>query len=264
MRKSYSRLFVPGFCVPAMRNLCAGGVAWALAGAAVAQVGSNDASATEDWRFQITPYVWMSGLDGQVQPFRGAPTAHVEKSFADVLSNLNAAAFVTGSARKGRLVLHGDLSHASTSDSAALPMGLFADARVRQTSMTLAAGRNWQEGRSSFDLLGGVRLWEIQARVNVAGLASARSNSSFTDPILAARWRYELAPQWSSLVYVDAGGFGVGSDSTWQWLGTLNYQWRENVYWSLGYRYLRVNYRSDGKRLDFSQGGPLLGITFRF
>jgi hypothetical protein len=247
-----------------LRKLSVGALGLALAASAAAQAAGSQAAVDEAWRFQLTPYVWMTGLDGHVQPFKGAPTAHVDKSFSDVLRNLKAAAFLTGTARKGPWVLHGDLSHASTADGASLPLGLSADARVRQTSMTLAAGRNWQQGASSVDLLGGLRLWDIHARVNVSGLASARSDTSFTDPIIAARWRYALAPQWSSLVYVDAGGFGVGSDSTWQVLGTLNYQWRENVYLSLGYRHLRVNYRSDGKRLDFSQGGPILGATFRF
>ncbi len=43
----------------------------------------------------------------------------------------------------------------------------------------------------------------------------------------------------------------------------INYQWEESAYLSLGYRHLQVNYRSGGKRLDFSQGGPIVGATFR-
>nr|WP_246254054.1 hypothetical protein [Comamonas jiangduensis] len=56
----------------------------------------------------------------------------------------------------------------------------------------------------------------------------------------------------------------MGSDATWQMLGTINYQWRENIHFSLGYRHLQVNYRNHGKQLDFSQGGPLVGATFQF
>lgn len=225
-----------------------------------AQTQADDA-----WRLQFTPYVWLTGLDGHVKPSREAHTVHVDKSFSDLLNNLDAAFFLSGTARKGRWVLHGDASHAATSDSATLPLGLSARARVRQTSMTLAGGYNWRPARqSSVDLLGGVRLWDIHASVRVSSLGSVQSSTSFVDPLIALRWRYDFAPQWSSLVYVDAGGFGVGSDSTWQMLGAINYQWRDNIHLSLGYRHLRVSYRSDGKRLAFGQGGPLVGATFQF
>lgn len=219
----------------------------------------------DDWRFQITPYVWMAGLDGSVRPFQGAPTANVSKSFSDILQDLDVAFFLTGTARKDRWVLLGDVSHATTSDSASLPLGLSARAEVRQTSMTLLGGYNWQLGQqSSLDLMGGARLWIINAKVSVANLASARSRTTFVDPVVALRWRYDFAPRWSSLAYVDVGGFAVGSDFTWQALGSVNYQVRDNFYLSLGYRHLHVDYRSGGTRLDFGQGGPLIGATFQF
>lgn len=233
---------------------------FALHGLATAQTTYHEA-----WRFQLTPYVWMAGLDGHIKPFRGAPTAHVNQSFSEILENLDAAFFLSGTARQGRWVLHGDASHASTSESAALPLGLSARVKVRQTSVTLTGGYNWQLAKqSSVDLLAGARFWDINAAVTVPGIAAVQSSTSFVDPVVAVRWRYDFAPRWSSLMYVDAGGWGAGSDSTWQMLGTINYQWRDNVHFSLGYRHLQVNYRNNGKQLDFSQGGPLLGATFLF
>ncbi|MEX8193375.1 hypothetical protein [Comamonas guangdongensis] len=222
-------------------------------------------TAGDAWRLQLTPYVWMTGLDGHIRPFRGAPTAHVDKSFSELLDKLDAAAFVTGTARKGRYVFQGDFSHASTSDRSALPLGLTANAKVRQSSLTLTGGYNWSAGpRSSIDLMAGARLWDIKAEVQLPGLGAAGSNTSFIDPIIAARWRYDLAPRWSTLLYADAGGFGMGSRSTWQLLGLLNYQLKDSIHLSLGYRTLSVDYRHDGKRLDFSQSGPMLGGTFQF
>ncbi|MEG0939749.1 MAG: hypothetical protein RSE32_15280 [Comamonas sp.] len=220
---------------------------------------------TDAWRFQLTPYVWMTGLDGQVRPFKGAPTANVNKSFSDVLDNLDAAAFINGTARKAHYVLQGDFSYAATSDKAALPLGLSAQAKIRQTSMTLTGGRNWAlSPQSSLDLMAGLRLWQIKAEVNVPGLASAQSNTSFVDPIVAARWRYDIAPRWSTLLYADMGGLSVGSKFTWQIHGSVNYQVKDNIHLSLGYRQLSVDYRDGGKRLDFSQSGPIVGATFRF
>lgn len=225
----------------------------------------SQTTAEESWRVQLTPYVWMTGLEGHIRPVSGGPTAHVDNSFSDILQNLDAALFLTGTARKGRLVVQGDFSYASTSDSAKLPFGLSAHAKVRQTSATLTGGYNWQLAPStSVDLMAGMRLWDIKASVRVPGLAATQSTTHFVDPIVAARWRQDWAPQWSTLVYLDAGGFGVGSDSTWQAVGAVNYQWSENLFFSLGYRHLHVNYRDDGKRLDFNQSGPMLGATLKF
>lgn len=243
-----------------LKSIILCGAVLALHGPATAQTDSPEA-----WRFQLTPYVWMTGLDGRIKPLRGAPAAHVEQSFSDILENLDAAFFVSGTARQGRWVLHGDASHASASRYAALPLGLSARAKVRQTSVTLTGGYNWQWAKqSSVDFLAGARLWDINASVTLPGIAAVQSSTSFVDPVVAVRWRYDFAPQWSSLVYVDTGGWGVGSDATWQMLGTINYQWRENIHFSLGYRHLQVNYRNHGKQLDFSQSGPLVGATFQF
>lgn len=237
-------------------GLLAGSQAWAQ---------SAESSTTEAWRFQLTPYVWMAGLDGKVRPFGGAPTAHMNKSFSEVLDNLDAAAFINGTARKGNYVLQGDLSYAATSEKASLSMGLSPYAKVRQTSLTLTGGRNWAlNPQSSLDVMAGLRLWHIKADVGLQGLVSAQSSTSFVDPVLAARWRYDIAPRWSTLVYADMGGLSVGSKFTWQIHGSVNYQVKDNIHLSLGYRHLSVDYRDGGKHLDFSQSGPIVGATFRF
>ncbi len=230
-----------------------------------AQAPATVDASSDRGHFQLTPYVWMTGLDGHIRPFRGAPTAHVDRSFSDVLSSLDAAAFLTGTARKGRYVLQGDLSHASVSETASLPLGQKADTKLRQTSLTLTGGYNWQVAPlSSVDLMAGVRLWDIKASVQIPGLLAAQSNTSFADPVVAVRWRYDFAPNWSALIYGDLGGFGVGSDATWQVMGSVNYQMKDNIYLSLGYRHLKVDYQDNGKKLDFSLGGPIIGVTFRF
>ena len=56
----------------------------------------------------------------------------------------------------------------------------------------------------------------------------------------------------------------VGAEFTWQLLAVVNYQLRDNIYVSAGYRQLSVDYRSNGRSLDFGMGGPVLGATFRF
>lgn len=230
-----------------------------------AQAQAADGGDADAWRFQATPYVWMSGMEGQVRPFRSAPMANVHKSFSELMDSLDAAAFVTGTARRGAFVLQADVTHASTSDSTPLPIGIAADVKVRQSSVTVTAGYAWMTTeRTGIDLMGGLRYWDISAAVNVPAVVSARSDTSFVDPIAAVRWRQSLAPRWSSVTYVDVGGFGMGSDATWQVLALANYQASDNLFLSVGYRHLSVDYRDSGKRLDVALSGPMLGVTYRF
>jgi hypothetical protein len=109
----------------------------------------------------------------------------------------------------------------------------------------------------SVDVLGGARLWRLKASVTtpIPGVeASPRKN--FVDPIVAVRANFALAPLWSAILYADVGGFGLGSRSTSQFVGTVNYQMRDNFYLSGGYRVLNVEYRSGGTRVDATMRGP--------
>lgn len=219
------------------------------------------------WRFQVTPYVWMTGLKGDLRLSPRLPTAHVSQSFSDVLSDLKAAAFLNGTARRDRYVLQADASYASVASHAQLPLGLQLQARakVQQSSLTVTGGYQWQpSAQDSIDTMVGVRGWHLRSSLQVAPLLSERLSKSFVDPIVALRWRHQWSDRWSSLLYADAGGFGVGSESTWQVLATVNYQLRDKVYLSAGYRQLNVDYRSGNQRLDVRLGGPVLGATFQF
>lgn len=220
----------------------------------------------QDWSGQITPYVWGAGLGGDVTPFAGAPTLSFDKSLSEVLEDTDGAFFLSGFARRDRLVLMGDFSWSSSSKAGVLPPGLPAEGKVSQRSLTLLAGwRVVSNDRMTLDALAGARAWRVKSRISVAGGAlSASPGKDFVDPILALRANVTLAPQWSAILYADVGGFGVGSEQTSQILATLNYQVNDQLYVSGGYRQLNVDYRDGGTRLDVTMAGPILGATWRF
>jgi len=236
-----------------------------LAGMALAAAGSLPAVAG-DWSGQVTPYVWAAGLGGDVTPMTGAPTLSFDKSFSDVMEDLDGAFFLSAYARRDRLVVMGDVSWSSSSRSGTVPPGLPAEGKLSQRSLTLLAGwRAVENGRFSLDLLGGARAWSVKSSVTVAGGAmQASPGRDFVDPVLAARMNIALAPRWSTVLYADFGGFGVGSEHTSQILATVNYQVNDNLWLSAGYRQLNVDYRSGGTTVDAAMAGPLFGATWRF
>ena len=225
------------------------------------------AQTTDDgWTGQVTPYVWATGIGGTITPYTGARTMSFSKSISQTMKDADAAFFLSGYARKDRFVLLGDLSYSSSSKEGTVGGYVPGTARVRQRSLTLAAGyRAWAGENYHVDLLGGVRSWKIEGSVGLLnGLLQASQRESIFDPILALRANLSLGPRWSAIAYADVGGFGVGSHATSQLLLTANYQVNDQLYLSAGYRRLALDYRRGGTRLDVVMAGPVLGATWRF
>ncbi len=246
-----------------------GRAAAALAAAFLAASGLAMPAAAQsggDTVFQITPYAWATGLGGSLG--LGARKIEFDKSFRDVLSDLDGAFFLSAFARHERLVFLGDLSWSSSSRAGVLPAPapVRARGRLRQTSLTLAAGYRVIEAPGpTVDLLGGLRHWRIEASASAPALGfSETRRANFTDPILGVRLNAPIAPRWSSILYADIGGFGVGSRRSGQVLATVNYAVSSDVFLSAGFRHLEVDYRSGGLRVDTRLSGPLIGASFRF
>lgn len=222
---------------------------------------------SSDWSGQITPYVWASGLGGSVTPLPSGPTLDFDKSFGEVLEDLDVAFFLAGQLRYRRIVVMGDFSTSTASKEGAVPVPgvgiLPAEGRLNQRSITLTGGYRVadQEGLT-LDVMGGLRHWSVRSTIDVAGGAISRSpRVSFTDPLVAVKANVGLVPRLSAIAY---GDIGIGSRSTAQLLLTLNYQVSEHIFLSGGYRQLWLEYAKGGARGDVTMAGPLVGATWRF
>ena len=228
------------------------------------------------WQAQVTPYVWMSGLSGDVSATQARPVFSVDKSFSEILENLNGAAFVSGFAHNGRFAVLADFSYVSTTENDDSPIPVFSSIKgdVEQISGMIAAGLRVARapGGGALDVLAGARAWHVDATVSgkkVPGapeeIPSRESDTwSFVDPIVALRGRLPLTERLSVIGYGDVGGFGVGSDVTWQAVVTANYALTQRLFVSAGYRHLEVDYQDGGQLLDIELSGPLVGATFKF
>jgi hypothetical protein len=262
----------------------------ASAASAADQLGSLPARVDgADWAFQATGYLWATGLNGNISPFRRAPTLHVEKSFSDVMDDLNFGGFLNIWGRYDRFVLSGDLMYVDTTDSKAagplpalqipglptLPAGAAIDANVdtQEFMATLQAGYRIVDADGfSLDALAGARFWHISNEVVVTashpliGSVSATHQESFgwVDPVIGARAFFNLTDKLSVQGQVDIGGFGAGSDFTWSALATVNYIFTDTLSVSAGYKVLDVDYSDDGYVFDSRLSGPVVGLTYRF
>lgn len=248
------------------------------AGAALAadpETGQPPLGASE-WIVQVTPYLWASGLEGNISPFRRAPTIHVDVPFADVWDSLNFGGFANVWAQRGRFVISGDLMYVNLSDAEVIgplpnlapDFAIDAELDTVQFYAALQGGyRIIDTSQFTFDVLAGGRLWYISNDVTVryAGYSLSRGEDfGWFDPLVGARAFYNITDKVSVMGQADLGGFGVGSEFTWSVVGTVNYVFNENWSASAGYKYLSVDYDDDGYVFDVDMAGPVLGVTYRF
>jgi hypothetical protein len=111
------------------------------------------------------------------------------------------------------------------------------------------------------------------AQINLDGVV-ARSNSGdleWVDPFIGGRLRHAFGSNQQLNIEADVGGFGVGSEFSWQVVATYGFDvncFGTPLHPVIGYRALAVDYSEDGpfgeNALDFIQHGPVLGLNFRW
>lgn len=233
-------------------------------------------AAGERWQYELTPYIWASGLDGKVR-INGRPQAGlgVEQSFSDILKTLDFAAMASFEARKGRWGVMADAVYFRVSDEGALAGrgGLASlDAQATMTLQMHSLGVSYRaiEGDAPVDVVGGLRYnsvkWDvdIQASVPVLPPASRRftEREHWVDPYIGARIKMPLDERWALVGYADVGGFGVGSRFAAQAVAGALYAFRPNLVGKFGYRYTSVDYDESGFKYDMSSAGLYAGVGF--
>ncbi|WP_252920351.1 hypothetical protein [Aurantimonas endophytica] len=252
------------------------------------------------WSFRFVPYGWVIAMDG-TQTVRGRSVS-VDASFIDILEKSDSLLALMGTfeARRGPLAFYSDVvwtkigvESSNVRNRAPAPgvAGELGTSVSLDIEMAIVEGGVAYEvarsGGLALDVLGGARYWhqeaavssEISASVDVGDLelsgsrAFARSGSvDWIDPVIGARVRHEVAPGHELFLRGDIGGFGVGSDFSWQAVGGYGFEFGtyQGVTFSgvLGYRALSVDY-SEGQgperyEFDMLQHGTILGISARF
>ena len=78
------------------------------------------------------------------------------------------------------------------------------------------------------------------------------------------RGRAPLTERLSAVGYADIGGFGAGSQFSWEIYAGLDYAFTETFSAIAGFRYLSIDYDQTGTDLKLDTYGPLIGATLHF
>jgi len=221
---------------------------------------------TSHWRFAVTPYLWLTSLNGKVGV--GPVASNVDLGVGDILDMLKFGIMGNAEARKGPWVIFADGIYANLGAGQTFAFrGDTGSIDLSQSETIIQPTGGYTVGRDTwaFDLLGGFRYWHLSASLDVNRPNASRDHSgsrSWVDATGGFRFRWMPFPVVRFVAAADGGG--GGSRSTWQWYSSLGVEpWS---HWTLGaaYRWLSVDYDHSNFLYDTDTKGFVLGATYRF
>jgi hypothetical protein len=248
------------------------------------EVSSPLPKISDEWRFEVTPYIWGAGISSTLfYNDRYLNTAKLSTS--NVLGDLKSGGMIAAEAHYGNWGIMGDLVSATlqTTGSNTLidPKGKFAGTSIhaadkvtmQQNIITGAATYTVLNNQSIYlDGLVGVRGIMATATVSLnlsadglsAGTVDSKSVST-ADPIVGFKGRYRIADStWYVPFYADIGGGGGTTNMTWQGMIGVGKTFEKWVDASLAYRTMYYDMKGDGLLQKTTFKGPQLAVTFKF
>ncbi|MEH6524821.1 MAG: hypothetical protein V7723_02015 [Sneathiella sp.] len=240
----------------------------------------------KNWEHEVKLYLYATAIEGDL----GIRNVNVplDVEFSDILDNLEFGTMGFYEARKDdQLSLMFDIAYLSlyNKQSPVSNNVVTVNAKAELSQLVVEALVGYKvidfedpdsfSGNVKVDLIGGARYNELNlslgTAVSVLGFTSAavrKKKVSWVDPIIGFRARFNPSEKSRLTLYGDIGGFGVGSNNTWQILASYAYLFDNNIEVTAGYRVLYMDY-DEGSGADYfaydaTYSGPMIGIGYRF
>jgi hypothetical protein len=243
--------------------------AWAAGVVIAASAWSADARAQipvdNEWHYSVTPYMWLTGLVGDVGV--GRLSSSVDLSPSDILHKLEFGIMGEAEARKGQYLIAVDAIYAKLGDARAFAIrgdtgGLALT--QHETIIQPVGGYTIGDSTWSVDFLLGMRYWNLSTSLDVTGTRLSNERSMTQQWVDATGgFRFHWMPI-EKFRFVAAGdGGGGGSRDTWQAYSSLGYDVSTRWSAALAYRVLAVDYDRNNFLFDTRTKGFVVGATYR-
>jgi len=233
-------------------------------------VFAEEASQAEknDWEFNLAPmYLWAVSIDGD-QTVKGNKV-DLDVPFNEIFDNLNGALTVHFEGLyQQRFGFFTDLQYIVLGPKQSTPIGDI-DIDFTETLFELGGYYRFNQGQHSFDALVGGRYTNMDVELDFHGpLPKTDQSKNWVDPFIGARWNWKFAEKWGLNLRGDIGGFGIGSDLTWNLVGLVGFKPWKHVAILGGYRALYQDYStgsgSSKFAFDATMQGPILGVNINW
>jgi len=226
---------------------------------------------TEGWSFEITPYLWYAGLEGDI-------TVNGQKfDFEKDASDLFDAAEVGGSLRIGaeynRIVIGGLVDYFSLStdelDAEDQPQGGKLESKLLLTEVMVGYRVDGFSEGQSFVLGVGVRNLSLEVDGEVTGHGTFSRDRDVTDAMFFLLPSIPVLPSMiDGLRFNPVLAIGAGdSDLAYELFPQFQYQITDNVAARLGYRTVGWKFKDDNNdenELNISLSGLIVGLGLTF
>ena len=227
---------------------------------------------TDQWRFSVTPYLWLLNVNGQVD-YRDNPILNSRIGTAELLSKLQFGAMAVAEVHKGSWGFAANLLYSRLQDQGTQMRGqvdLGSSTNMSLGIYNLAGTYTFYSSPQVYlDGMVGVRIFANSATtdVNVVGTprgVSLSSNTTITNPIVGVKGRVRISDSdYFVPFYIDVGGGVDGTQVTTQGIIGIGkaYDWGDL---SLNFNnvYYKTKAGSTTTSLDFY--GAAVAVTFKF
>jgi hypothetical protein len=232
-----------------------------LAVLACASAQAQDAP-VEGWEFTLAPYLMGASLGGTVSV--NGREAEADVSASDIFDHMDLGFMGMFAARKGDWGVVTDTVYVKLDVPSEMPPADF------QPTIALFSVQAVRRLTPYADLTAGVRWNHLDAVIDLKAPVPMRVEKSrdWVDPVVGVVLRTPGKGRLHGTLVADVGGFGIGSELTWQVFPTVGVQVSKRLSIEAGYRFLDVDYETGegAERFEYDMlyQGPVVGLTFRF
>lgn len=241
---------------------------------AMSQFGAfaQEESADRKWKFLVEPYLMFPTMSGE-SGIRELPLINVDASTSDIFSHLDFGAMFYLEARTDNWAIGSDFVYMKLSQDVERST-LINSGKIEMKQMIWEVSGLYQV-LPFFEAGMGLRMNNISMAAdisrNVVGggtavLANAENTEFWIDPVIIARLSETINDTWQFQFRGDIGGFGIGSDLTWQLQAYVGYRFSKLFQTTIGYRIIGMDYdKGTGAnrfRYDMNTSGPLIKFGF--
>ncbi len=244
-----------------------------LSGICLNNVTAQSADTVRKWNFLTDIYLIFPYMKGDIG-IGNKITVPVDANPGDIFSKLKFGGMLYLEANTSKWAITSDLIYMSLAQEVTPGILLHSGSATAKQLVWEPAG--FYRLASFLEVGVGGRLNNIQAGIDVrrnvfpAGTEEVIESASKTwfDPILITRLTADIKDKWLFQFRGDLGGFGVGSDFTWQMQAYAGYRFSKLFRINLGYRYLSMDYDkgTDKDRFIYKVAtfGPEISFGFNF
>jgi hypothetical protein len=220
------------------------------------------------WHYLGELYLMFPSMTGETA-VGNLPEVEVDAEAGDILGHLKMGAMFYFEATNNDWSISSDFLYMKLGQDA-VPGEIVTSAEVtmKQTAWELAGLKRitpWLDA----GLAG--RIVSLYMGLDMETINSQQSGSdtrTWFDPVIVVRSNNVIKEKWLAQLRLDAGGFGIGSDFTWQIQANIGYRFSKLFQTTIGYRYIGIDYdNGEGAErflYDIDTYGMVVRLGFNF